>query len=152
MAHSQSEMLELLSISFTFTSIAKLVLIIGANLFLGYTWYSPVGFQNQWMKAKQWKEDECEHDNFPIVMSVIGALLSSALLNIVLTAFNIGTHQFLSAVLVSAILCGFYAFNAWSHVFFTKKNEYKQHRTLYLIDIGFIFIFYTIASLILVSF
>jgi len=144
-------MLELLPISFTFASLAKILLILGINMFLGYIWYSPMGFQKPWMQAMQWKEgDEC--NNIAIVMSNIGTLLNSFLLNILLIAFDIRKQQFLSAILASAILCGFYAFNAWNYVFFTKKSDYKRHRTLYLIDIGFTFILYTLISLVLISF
>jgi hypothetical protein len=101
-------MLELLPISFTFTSLVKVLLIIGINTFLGYTWYSPIGFKKQWMEAVQWKEgDTCSKK--AILMSHIGTLLSSFLLNILLIAFDIRKHQFVSAILASAILCGFYA-------------------------------------------
>ncbi|CAF3286028.1 unnamed protein product [Rotaria sp. Silwood2] len=150
-------MLELLSISFIFTSLAKIVLITITNMVLGFTWYSPIGFQKQWIKAMRWnEEDVCKaHDecsSIPYIMSNLGALLSSILLNILLTAFNIRKHQYLSAMLASLILCGFYAFNGWNRVFFTKKSDYKCQRTLYFIENGLVFIRYALISLVLVSF
>ncbi|UJR13756.1 hypothetical protein I4U23_000766 [Adineta vaga] len=144
-------MIELLPISFTFTSLAKLILIICTNMFLGYTWYSPIGFQKQWLKATQWNEgDEC--NNRSILMSNIGTLLNAFLLNILLIAFDIRKHHFLSAMLAAGILCGFYTFNGWNKVFFGKKSEYKQRRTLFLIDIGFTFVLYTLVSFVLIGF
>jgi hypothetical protein len=101
-------MLELLPISFTFTSLAKIVLILSINTLLGYTWYSPIGFQKQWMKATQWKEGNVCH-KISIFMSNLGTLLNSFLLHILLIAFDIRKYQFLSAMLAAAILCGFYA-------------------------------------------
>jgi len=102
----------------------------------------------------QYKEcSECnEGSRTAIIMSNITALLNSFLLHILLLAFDIRKHQYLSAMLASAILCGFYAFAASNYVFFTKQSDYKRHRTLYLINTGFIFILYTLVSLILVSF
>ncbi|CAF3007158.1 unnamed protein product [Rotaria sp. Silwood2] len=144
-------MLELLPISFTFTSLAKILLIIGINMFLAYVWYSPIGFQKQWMKAMQSTEGE-ECNNMAIFMAHVGALLSSLFLNILLIAFDIRKHQYLSAMLAAGILCGFYAFNGWNYVFFTKKTDRQRHLTLYLIDIGFIFVLYTLISFVLVSF
>jgi hypothetical protein len=101
-------MLELLPISFTFQSLAKVVLILGINMFLGYVWYSPIAFQKQWMQAMQWKDgDECNDKG--LLMSNIGTLLNSFLLNILLLGFDIRKQQFLSAILASAILSGFHA-------------------------------------------
>jgi hypothetical protein len=101
-------MLELLPISFTFASLAKILLIFGINIFLGYIWYSPKVFLKPWMEAIQWKEgDEC--NNKGIFMSNIGTLLNSFLLNILLIAFDTRKQQYLTAILASAILSGFYA-------------------------------------------
>jgi hypothetical protein len=101
-------MLELLPISFTFTSLTKVLLILGINIFLGYTWYSPKCFGKQWMQAMQWKEGD-ESNNKAMLMSNIGTLLNSFLLHILLLAFDIRKQQYLSAILASAILSGFYA-------------------------------------------
>ena len=101
-------MLELVPISFTFVSLAKVLLIIGINLFLGYIWYSPIGFLKPWMNAMQWKEDD-KCNNKGVLMSNIGTLLNSFLLNILLIAFDLRKDQYLSAMLASAILSGFYA-------------------------------------------
>jgi len=101
-------MLELLPISFTFTSLAKVLLILGINMFLSYIWYSPIAFRKQWMGAMQWKEGD-EWNNGGILISNIGTLLNSFLLNILLIAFDIRKQQYPSAILASAILSGFYA-------------------------------------------
>ncbi|CAF1186416.1 unnamed protein product [Adineta steineri] len=144
-------MLELLPISFTLGSLVKVFLIMSINMFVSYTWYSPIGFQKQWMQAVQWKEDD-QCNSTAVLMSNIGALLNSFLLNILLIAFDIRKQQYLSAMLASAILCGFYTFNGWNSVFFGKKIEYTQRRTLYLLDIGFTFVLYTLISFVLISF
>jgi uncharacterized membrane protein len=101
-------MLELVPISFTFASLAKVILILGINMFLGYIWYSPIGFQKQWLQAMQWNESD-ERNNIAMIMSNIGTLLNSFLLHILLIAFDIRKQQWLSAILASAILTGFYA-------------------------------------------
>jgi uncharacterized membrane protein len=108
-------MLELLPISITFATLVKIVLIIAINMFLGYTWYSPKCFQKQWMEAMQWQEGDVCH-NQSIVMSNIGALLNSFLLNILLIGFDIRKHQFLSAMMTSAILCGFNAVSSYEYL------------------------------------
>ncbi|CAF1261145.1 unnamed protein product [Rotaria sordida] len=146
-------MLELLPISFTFTSLVKILLIIGINMFLGSIWHSTIGFQKQWVKAMQLKEgdDVCDH-RMAIFMANVGTLLSSIFLNILLIAFDIRKHQYLSAMLTAGILCGFHAFNDWNYVFFTKKSDQQRSRTLYLIHIGYVFVLYNLISIVLVSF
>ncbi|CAF1221785.1 unnamed protein product [Adineta ricciae] len=116
-------MLELLPIDFTLTALSKTILIIATNMLLGYVWYSPKFFQKQWLQATLWKE-----------------------------AFDIRKHHFLSAALAAAILCGFYTFNGWNYVFFGEKSDYKRRRTLFLIEIGFTFVLYTLVSFVLVGF
>ncbi|CAF1007585.1 unnamed protein product [Rotaria sp. Silwood1] len=146
-------MLELLPISFTFTSLVKILIILGITMFLGKVWYSPIGFQKQWMNAMQWKEGDCDEcHTMGIVMANLGSLLSSMVLNILLIAFNIRKHQYLSAMLAAGILCGFYAFNGWNRVFFSKNSNRQHNRTLYLLDIGHMFVLYSLVSLVLVSF
>lgn len=106
-------MLELVPISFTFSSLAKVILIVLSNMFLGYIWYSPAAFQNQWRKSMEWKEgDKCS--NKAVFMSNVGTLLNSFLLHILLIAFDIRKQQFLGAILASAILSGFYAVSSFS--------------------------------------
>ncbi|CAF3596237.1 unnamed protein product [Rotaria sp. Silwood1] len=85
-------MLELLAISFTFTSLVKILLIIIINMIVGNLWYSPLGFQKQWMKAMKWSD--CETCDSKVVMMALfmahlGTLLSSIFLNLLLIAFNI---------------------------------------------------------------
>ena len=101
-------MLELVPISFTFASLAKVLLILGFHTILSYVWYSPYGFGKQRQQAIQWKEDDERHDQ-AILMANIGVLLNSFLLNILLISFDIRQQQWLSAILSSAILTGFYA-------------------------------------------
>lgn len=101
-------MLELVPISFTFASLAKVILILGINTLLSYTWYSSYAFQKQWLQAMQWKEGD-ESNSIAMVMSNIGTLLNSFLLHILLIAFDIRKQQWISAILASAILTGFYA-------------------------------------------
>ncbi len=102
------KMLELVPISFTFASLAKVILILGINTLLSYTWYSSYAFQKQWLQAMQWKEGD-ESNSIAMLMSNIGALLNSFLLHILLIAFDIRKQQWISAILASAILTGFYA-------------------------------------------
>ncbi len=102
-------MLELVPISFTFSLLAKILLILGINYILGYIWYSPMGFQKQWLQGMQWKEGDEFNYTKAMLMSNIGTLLSSFLLNILLIAFDIRKQQWLSAIVASAILSGFYA-------------------------------------------
>jgi len=101
-------MLELLPISFTFVSLAKVLLIMGIHMFVFHTWYSPIGFQKQWLNAMEWKEDD-KFNNKAVLMSYIGTLLNTFFLNILLIAFDIRKNQYLSAMLASIILSGFYA-------------------------------------------
>ncbi|CAF1421224.1 unnamed protein product [Adineta ricciae] len=144
-------MLELLPIDFTLTALSKTILIIATNMLLGYVWYSPKFFQKQWLQATLWKEgDVC--DKTSILMSNVGTLFNAFLLNILLIAFDIRKHHFLSAALAAAILCGFYTFNGWNYVFFGEKSDYKRRRTLFLIEIGFTFVLYTLVSFVLVGF
>jgi hypothetical protein len=56
----------------------------------------------------EWKEDD-KYNNKAFLMSNIGTLLNTFLLNILLIAFDIRKHQYLSAMLASIILSGFYA-------------------------------------------
>ena len=110
-------MLELIPISLTFSSLIKVLLIIGINMLLGYIWYSPIGFHKQWEQAIQRKEGggvggECT--NTAIAMSNIGTLANSFLLHILLIAFDIRKQQWISAILASAILSGFYAVNIFN--------------------------------------
>ena len=82
-----------------------------SNMLLGGTWHSSIGFQKQWLQAMQWKDHDGSEDccKIAIFMSNVGTIFNSFLLNILLIAFDIRTHQFLRAILAAAILCGFYA-------------------------------------------
>ena len=91
-------------------------------MFLGYIWYSPYAFKNQWMQAMQWKEED-QHHSLAIIMSNVGTLINSFLLNILLIAFDIRRQQWISAILASAILTGFYAVSLQQ--FFIIENNCK---------------------------
>ena len=101
-------MVELVPISFTFASLAKVLLIIGINTFLAQLWYSPLGFTKQWRQAVQWQEGD-QHHSKAVLMSSLATLFNAFLLNILLIAFDIRQQQWVSAILASAILTGFYA-------------------------------------------
>lgn len=101
-------MLELVPISFSFTLLTKIILILGINILLGHLWYSPYGFVKQWRQAMQWQEGD-QHHSKAVVMSNLAILFNSFLLNILLIAFDIRKHQWISGILASAILTGFYA-------------------------------------------
>ena len=101
-------MLELVPVSITFVSLAKVILILGINVLLGYTWYSPYAFQKPWLQAMQWQEGD-EHSKKALLMSNIATLFNSFLLHILLIALDIRKQQWISAILASAILTGFYA-------------------------------------------
>ena len=101
-------MLELIPISFTYTSLAKILSILGINLVLSHLWYSPLGFLQQWRQALDWKEGDQRHSK-AVLMSNLATLFNSFLLNILLLAFDIRKQQWISAILASTILTGFYA-------------------------------------------
>lgn len=101
-------MLELIPISFTYTSLLKIISILGINFVLSQLWYSPIAFLKQWQQALEWKEGDQRHSK-AVLMSNLATLFNSFLLNILLLAFNIRQQQWVSAILASAILSGFYA-------------------------------------------